>query len=584
MLTGISSRAFRACSAGLVVLCLHPPAHSSTAPCREILTFADGNVPSHEVFVAPNGSDSTGAGTEVQPYRTLNRAAQGIVPGTAIRLLPGTYPGGNHLSGLTGTTEAPLWIGGVPGRPLPVIAGGSTALQLSRVKYLVVEHLEITGSSANGINCDDGGEYTDRNATRFVLFRDLSIHDIGTGGNNDCLKLSGLDDYWVLDSAFANGSAGGSGIDHVGCHRGVIARCSFTAMGSNAIQCKGGSDDIEIKWSHFQNGGARAINVGGSTGFEFFRPPLSTTQPNAEARNIRVIANVFEGSDAPVAYVGSVDSLVAHNTFVNPTRWILRILQETTTSGEFTFLPCGQNRFINNLVYFSRSQLSTAVNVGPNTAPETFAFAHNLWHAHDQPNQSTPSLPVNEDNPVIGVDPRFSDAATGNFTLTSGSPAIGQGTALHEAPADSLGQCFSNPPAIGAFEATAASPRHSDADPMPDWWEDHFRFDRLDPTDAGLDPDVDGASNSEEYLAGTDPTDSHSVLRITAFGILPGRFWIQFPTSTTRSYVAKSSTALLEDSWSSTTSISGKGVLQEISQAVDNSSPLEFVRVHAVFP
>ena len=90
-------------------------------------------------------------------------------------------------------------------------------------------------------------------------------------------------------------SAGGSAIDHVGCHRGLIARCAFTDAGSNSIQCKGGSADLEIRWNRFVNGGARAINIGGSTGFEYFRPPLELNGPNAESRNIRVIANLFRG-------------------------------------------------------------------------------------------------------------------------------------------------------------------------------------------------------------------------------------------------------------------------------------------------
>ncbi|MBN2506276.1 MAG: hypothetical protein JXQ71_06240 [Verrucomicrobia bacterium] len=40
-------------------------------------------------------------------------------------------------------------------------------------------------------------------------------------------------------------------------------------------------------------------------------------------------------------------------------------------------------------------------------------------------------------------------------------------------------------------------------------------FDPEDPRDAKLDTDGDGASNLEEYLAGTDPRDKESVLRIT---------------------------------------------------------------------
>ena len=41
-----------------------------------------------------------------------------------------------------------------------------------------------------------------------------------------------------------------------------------------------------------------------------------------------------------------------NNTIVDPENWIFRILQETTTSGEHEFLPCGDNLVQNNLVYY----------------------------------------------------------------------------------------------------------------------------------------------------------------------------------------------------------------------------------------
>ncbi len=418
--------------------------------CDVIQTFDRGLTPTAELHVAVSGNDTTGDGSPGSPFASIERAVNEAGPGTAIRVHAGTYGGGSYISNLSGTPAAPIWIGGAPGETRPLIQGGNEGLHLSRVRYLVIHDLEVSGSTYNGINCDDGGEYADETVTQYIVFRGLDIHDIGGSGNQDCLKLSGLDDYWVLDSSFARcgGGFSGSGIDHVGCHRGLLARNQFQQHSGNAVQSKGGSEDIEIRWNRFSNAGQRSLNLGGSTGFEYFRPPLSTTETNAEARNIRLVANLIEGSVAPVAYVGCVDCVVANNTIIDPDNWILRILQETTTSGSYEFEACGYDVFVNNLVYFDRSALSTYVNIGANTAPETFTFANNLWYAHDNPAQSQPTLPVTEVDGIYGLDPGL-DAF---YRVSPASPAAGAGATTTWTWGDLGGACFADPPTIGAYE------------------------------------------------------------------------------------------------------------------------------------
>ncbi len=418
--------------------------------CDELDTFDRDLVPTRVLHVSVTGNDTTGNGSSGNPFATLGRAASDATPGTAVRLHAGTYAGGTYLADLVGTESAPIWIGGAPGEPRPLIAGGGEGLHLVRASHVVVHDLEVAGAASNGINADDGGDYGDPLASHHLVFRGLDIHDIGGTGNQDCLKLSGINHYAVVLSAFARcgGAGSGSGIDHVGCHHGLIARNSFQDHSGNAVQSKGGSEDIEIRWNRFSEAGERSLNLGGSTGFTYFRPPLSTTEPNAEARDLRVVSNLFQGSNAPIAYVGCVGCVVANNTIIDPHTWILRILQETTTSPPYEFEACRDGVFANNLVSFERADLSTWVNIGPNTAPETFTFDHNLWYAWDNPSQSTPSLPVAETGGIYELDPGLDTS----FHIGSTSPAAGAGAAPTLGAGDLDGVCYGDPPSIGAFE------------------------------------------------------------------------------------------------------------------------------------
>jgi hypothetical protein len=445
----------------LAMLPLSGPARAGLT-AYTITTFETGKHPTSIIHVAVTGNDDTGVGTSDNPYASLQRAAQDVDPGEGIHLHAGVYPGGVYLADLEGTAAAPIWIGGAPGETRPVIEGGGEAIHLERARYVIVHDLELRSTDDNGINSDDGGDYANADAARYQIFRNLYIHHVGGTGNQDCLKLSGVYDYFVLDSefSFCGGDASGSGIDHVGCHQGLIVHNYFHNMSANAIQVKGGSEDILIYANDMLNCGERAINIGGSTDFAYFRPPLSTTQPNYEARDIRVVANVIEGSVTPLAFVGAVDSLAVNNTLINPSEWLVRILQETTSSGGYEFLPCGNNTLINNLFYFNRADLSVFedINIGPDTTPDTFSFSNNLWYAHDDPANSQPDLPVTETNGLFGLDPLLVNPATGNYHLLSGSPASGNGLLVADVVYDYEGNLYNDPPSIGAFEGNPEIP------------------------------------------------------------------------------------------------------------------------------
>jgi hypothetical protein len=423
--------------------------------CADPALWDEGLVPSNTVHVATTGADTPDCGAEATPCATLGGALAVTTPGTEIVVHAGNYAPDQFLE-IQGAEGAPIWIGGADGEPRPIIDGGGEALHLTRPRYIILHDLEISGATSNGINIDDGGDYADPEAARFIGMRRLSIHDVGQGGNQDCLKLSGLNDFFVVDSEFSRcgGGGSGSGVDHVGCHRGTIARNSFSDISGNAVQCKGGSADLEIRHNRMIETGERAVNMGGSTGFEFFRPPLVQPGPNAEARDIRVIANEIVGGNAALAFVGCVDCLAADNTIIRPHNWILRILQETVDADGYTFTPASGGVLRNNLVVFDRADLSTYINIGGNTDPASFTFANNLWYAVDDPSQSDPAadLPTPESAGVVGQDPLLVDLDGADYSLTASSPALQAGLSPASTARDIAGACYADPPSIGAHE------------------------------------------------------------------------------------------------------------------------------------
>ena len=69
---------------------------------------------------------------------------------------------------------------------------------------------------------------------------------------------------------------------------------------------------------------------------------------------------------------------------------------------------------------------------------------------------------------------------------------------------------------------------------IPDWWEQKYFHGFVD---ASADPDHDGMSNLQEYLAGTDPTDPQSVFKfINTQHIAQNQTLVTWSSVTNRSY------------------------------------------------
>lgn len=329
----------------------------------------------------------------------LVRAVSQASAGRVIRMAPGDYAGGLVFDNLAGTAENPIVIAGADRERPPVITGGRGGLKLTRPMHVELRDLVITASETNGLNIDDGGQLD--SPARGLVLRRVVVRDTGGDANHDGIKLSGLADFQLLDCTVERWGRRGSAIDMVGCRNGELSGCTIrNAAGelANGVQMKGGSRDVVVRNCRFIDAGSRAVNIGGSTGLEYFRP-----RPDGfEAKDILIEECEFDGSQSPLAFVGVDGAVVRGCTIRRPRGWVMRILQETKLP---EFVRCRNGQFLNNTVEFRSDEVRTTVNVGPDTAPETFRFAGNTWRCLDRP-QATKELvrlPTTEVDAVYGT-------------------------------------------------------------------------------------------------------------------------------------------------------------------------------------
>ena len=113
-------------------------------------------------------------------------------------------------------------------------------------------------------------------------------------------------------------------------------------------------------------------------------------------------------------------------------------------------------------------------------------------------------------------------------------------------------------------------------------------FNSPDSTNAlpGLDPDHDGASNLQEYLAGTIPTDETSTLRILSFDAssLDPLFHLAFPSLLRRLYQVQRSPDLQTQNWKGfTNAVFGTGAALPFSSPIRTNEPTMYYRVLHVY-
>ena len=471
-------------------------------------TFEWGKTPEREIFVSALGDgNDDNEGLYDAPVASLIRAVElakstiGVIP-TAIRIFPGIYKEGTYLNKAYASENAPLWIGGIPGMDSPVFDGAGFGL--SSFSYIILHDMEIrniVGTTGTGINafCTtpavEGAEWA--HDANYIIYRNLYMHHI----SYQDIKIAGVDHFWIFDCDISRSTQGGSGhIDGVGVHNGIIAYNYIHDSTNNqlAIQLKGGSSNDNIYGNLFRHASS-GINVGQSTGVQFFRPGLVRDGLTTyEAKNLRIYSNVFIGGRHPFNFQGAKDSYAVNNTIILPEAHLFRILQGDENNDLGNNGMSHDNTIENNIFYYDFDHADFAnnhrepFNVTANKDIETNIIKNNIiFNIKDAGNlppkdkwswgstQGVPDVVLGENiliSPLFISDADIINAADvnlptynnltaldarrlmtakicyKNLVLSENSPAVSGGTDFDFASKDFYGKSFAKSRSLGAMQ------------------------------------------------------------------------------------------------------------------------------------
>lgn len=414
--------------------------------------FADGA----RFYVSPAGNDKY-SGTLERPWRTIGRAAASLAAGETVLVRAGTYRE-RVIPRNSGRPEAFISFAAYPGEQ-PVLDGKGIAVpkdeglfMLVDLSYVRVSGFRITNSAEAGILADRSNHIEIRgNRTlrtgcsgvgvwncREVIVADNEVELSCSGGWQEAISIGNTSGFVVQGNTVYNGPSeyrkeGICAKD--GSHGGQILENTVHDVRGAGVYVDAWDKhtyDIQVSRNAVHdvrkgNGIALASEMGGL--LEGIRIVNNLSWDN-DYCGIAVTRN-GDSAEHPIRDVG----------ILNNTAW--RNGRDPWGGGIVVDNPDAEALVIRNNLCSRNLTFEIAA-----PGPPSVIIDHNLLDgAHDDPDERPGTA-------AVRADPRFVDAARGDFRLQSGSPAIDAGAPLGAPAEDFTG----NPRPrgagidIGAFE------------------------------------------------------------------------------------------------------------------------------------
>jgi parallel beta-helix repeat protein len=328
-------------------------------------------------YVATTGSD-TNPGTEAAPFRTLARGVSVLTPGDTLYITSGTYAESLIHTIPPGTSwEHPVTVAAAPGHTVTLKPGpgaGSVLRFIGPQQYIIIDGLILDGTNA-----------------------DNEVVKITTGGSD-----SPAHHIRLQNSELRNSAGQGVLVTGIGADRNEFISLNVHHNGLSEYDHGfyiDSSHNVVENCSIHNNSGYGVHIYNGYTG------PGRRANGNL-VRNNTVFANGWRG-----ILLGSGDGNMAYNNVVWGNRGGIRI----------GFFNPTNNQVYNNTVY-DNTDWGIWVQQGTGAVVQ-----NNIVYKNGAPElQDTGTGSVIANN-LVGIDPRFVNAAGGDFHVQPGSPAINAG-------------------------------------------------------------------------------------------------------------------------------------------------------------
>ena len=404
----------------------------------------------------PSCSD-TGPGTSGQPFCTIAAAAKTALSGDTVQVSAGTYAGTSVNPANSGVTFT--------ASPDVLISGGSRGFSISSRSNITISGFTITGTSSYGIYV---------NSSSNVTLAGNTVSDAGQpvpGQSASGIYLSSLNGGLINGNVTHDNA--GHGILLTGSTTGVTVQGNTSYH--NAYQYErnaNGIDDVapgnsiignvtyanEDTGINIYTGGNNALvadNVtygNGDHGIDDFDVTGGRIIGNTVYFNCTDGINV-EGTSGNYDIENNVSMNNATGAIINPTP----IGVNPATGQPYYTNNC--NRRIGNIGVYDSAPASTTADY--NLVWQSGAGTEYTWAGTSYNSLSTLQSATGQEADGLFSNPKFANAAAGNFQLTQGSPAIdsANSAASGEQGTDILGNPRVDDPAV---PNTGSGPRAYD--------------------------------------------------------------------------------------------------------------------------